>query len=380
MKPKKSCVYTIAKNESANVTRFMDAIHAAGITDVFVLDTGSTDDTAERLKQRGANVVFRAYQPWKTMEEFDAICDDGKEPFEFDIARNYSLSVVPNLYRFCIALDLDEVLNPEIGAILEQVPEEVTRLGYLYKPDAEAKPDRVLLENRIHAREGYRWDGLVHETLITKKLFDEVAYFTDNILVAHYPAKDRARSYSPMLKVAVQRNPQDTRMNLLLARDLYNSGEIKDAVKQAIKYLSLEKLEPYECSLAHVIAAKCWKKLGDPEKELKALKWSCKVHKKRRESWVELADALRVRKLYGECLEAIKKALEIGGKENSVRPYSDPAAWGFKPLEIAMIAAYNVVEDISVALNYGRQALELAKSSPKDAQRIQVNLEQMKDA
>ena len=42
------CVYAIAKNEAAFVDRFCDA--AADADSIAVLDTGSTDDTVERLR------------------------------------------------------------------------------------------------------------------------------------------------------------------------------------------------------------------------------------------------------------------------------------------------------------------------------------------
>ena len=48
------CVYAICKNESQFVERFMDSMSEAD--DICVLDTGSTDDTVEKLRARGAHV------------------------------------------------------------------------------------------------------------------------------------------------------------------------------------------------------------------------------------------------------------------------------------------------------------------------------------
>ena len=48
-------VYAICKNESQFVDRWMDSMSEAD--QVVVLDTGSTDDTVERLKKRGAQVT-----------------------------------------------------------------------------------------------------------------------------------------------------------------------------------------------------------------------------------------------------------------------------------------------------------------------------------
>ena len=50
----KVCVYAICKNESQFVERFMDSMSEAD--DICVLDPGSTDDTVENLRARGAHV------------------------------------------------------------------------------------------------------------------------------------------------------------------------------------------------------------------------------------------------------------------------------------------------------------------------------------
>ena len=58
MKKYKICVYAISKNEEKFVDRWMDSVSEAD--EVFVLDTGSTDETVEKLKKRGAS-VFNYY-------------------------------------------------------------------------------------------------------------------------------------------------------------------------------------------------------------------------------------------------------------------------------------------------------------------------------
>ena len=49
MKKYKICVYAISKNEEKFVDRWMDSVSEAD--EVFVLDTGSTDETVEKLKK-----------------------------------------------------------------------------------------------------------------------------------------------------------------------------------------------------------------------------------------------------------------------------------------------------------------------------------------
>ena len=89
----KVVVYAICKNEAQFVDRWMDSMGEAD--QVVVLDTGSTDGTAERLRALGAVVVEERVEPWR-----------------FDTARNRSLELVPEDADICVCTDLDEVFHP----------------------------------------------------------------------------------------------------------------------------------------------------------------------------------------------------------------------------------------------------------------------------
>ena len=69
-------MYAIAKNEAQFVDRFMDSMSEADW--VCVLDTGSADDTVEKLRARGAIVEQKVIDPWR-----------------FDTARNESMKLIP---------------------------------------------------------------------------------------------------------------------------------------------------------------------------------------------------------------------------------------------------------------------------------------------
>ena len=53
-------VYAICKNEEKFVDRWVDSMAEAD--GIYVLDTGSTDDTAEKLRQRGVQVTLSPEQ------------------------------------------------------------------------------------------------------------------------------------------------------------------------------------------------------------------------------------------------------------------------------------------------------------------------------
>ena len=87
----KISVYAISKNEEKFVKRWVDSMKEAD--DIYVLDTGSTDNTVKLLKELGVNVKQEIINPWR-----------------FDVARNKSLEMVPKNTDICVCTDLDEVL------------------------------------------------------------------------------------------------------------------------------------------------------------------------------------------------------------------------------------------------------------------------------
>ena len=88
----KICVYAISKNEEKFVNRFVDSLQDAD--GIYVLDTGSTDNTVNLLERRGVTVKKEIINPWR-----------------FDVARNLSLEMVPDDTETCICMDLDEVIE-----------------------------------------------------------------------------------------------------------------------------------------------------------------------------------------------------------------------------------------------------------------------------
>ena len=86
-------VYAIALNEAMHVDRWASSAIDADYR--VVADTGSTDDTVERLEQAGVTVHKIAIRPWR-----------------FDDARNAGLALVPADADVCVTMDMDEFLEP----------------------------------------------------------------------------------------------------------------------------------------------------------------------------------------------------------------------------------------------------------------------------
>lgn len=221
----KICVYAISKNEEKFVDRFMDSLKE--IDKVYVLDTGSTDDTVSKLKQRGAIVEQKIIDPWR-----------------FDVARNLSLKMVPSDVDICICLDLDEVIQPGFIEIINNLwKNETTRLRYNYnwKLDKNNKPIVNFYIDKIHSRNNYKWTHPVHEVL--SFLGDKEEFITtDLITVDHYPDSTKSRgSYLKLLELAVKEDPLDDRNMHYLGREYMYYHKWNECIDTLIKHLSLKK-------------------------------------------------------------------------------------------------------------------------------------------
>jgi len=219
----KVCVYAICKNEEKFVDRWYDSVKEAD--EIYVLDTGSTDNTVNKLKEHGVNVKVEEIIPWR-----------------FDVARNKSLEMVPSDTDICVCVDLDEVYIPGWREKLEMYwKSDTTRLRHTYNWKIENnKPIITFYYEKIHIKNGYKWIHPVHEVL--KYEFDNENIITcDEIILNHYPDYLKSRgSYLELLELSVKENPQDDRNMHYLGREYMYYKRWNECIDTLIKHLKLK--------------------------------------------------------------------------------------------------------------------------------------------
>lgn len=224
MKKYKICVYAISKNEEQFVDRFMNSVKEADA--VYVLDTGSTDKTVKKLKDRGAIVRKQKITPWR-----------------FDVARNLSLQMVPEDADICVCLDLDEVLDKGWRKKLENLWEQSTtrlRYNYNWSFDENGTPTVNFYIEKIHIRDHYQWTHPVHE-ILTYTGNQEIFQTTDEITVNHYPDPTKSRGdYLALLELSVKEQPEDDRNMHYLGREYMYYGRWNECIDTLIKHLNLK--------------------------------------------------------------------------------------------------------------------------------------------
>jgi glycosyltransferase involved in cell wall biosynthesis len=340
----KIAIYTIAKNETQFVERWYNSSKEADYH--FILDTGSTDETVELAKSLGINVEVKTFSPWR-----------------FDTSRNYALSLLPDDIDLCIALDMDEVLVEGWREHLETIPDHITRPRYKYVWSWKEDGSEGLTYggDKIHRRHGYIWKHPVHEVLMPS-LGHEIQEWT-SLQIQHYPDNTKPRSqYLPLLKLAVEEDPDDSRNAFYYARELYFYKIFDDAQFQFNRFLNL-KTSTWKPERARAMRY-LHEITGDVTWLWRAV-WECPD---RREGWVELARHAYNQHDWHLCFYASGRALLI--KEKPLEYLNEEFAWYELPHDLHAISSY-YIGWYDNALKHGEISVSI---NPED-KRLISNLE-----
>lgn len=323
----KTCVYAVSLNEIKHVDHFMAG--CAGADLVLVCDTGSTDGTAERLRELGAVVYDISVKPWR-----------------FDDARNTALSLIPADIDYCLSIDMDEYLQPgwteALNAGIAKAGRMVHRIGYTYvwnfNPDGT--PVKVFIANKIHHRLAYRWKHPCHETLYYEGTDQEFQVICEDLNLHHHPDFSKSRGqYLPLLKIATDEEPRNDIMRLWYARELMFHGQHQEAIDHFLIHLDITAgTHTEERAMAMRFISRCKSALSDQAASYTWAQKSTQEWPHTRETWLELARAANRQSDWITTYYAATKALSITWHNNNY--IGEPGSWGVEPYDLASLSAY----------------------------------------
>jgi len=353
----KVCVYAICKNEEQFVSRWVESMKEAD--EIYVLDTGSTDNTRKELKKLGVNVKKKKFDPWR-----------------FDKARNESLEMVPIDTDICVCTDLDEVFEKGWRQKLEEIwDEETTRLSYNYNwsLDENNNPKVNFYIEKIHSRSDYTWTHPVHEVLTYIGNRQENKKTTDEITVNHYPDNTKSRgSYLPLLELSVKEDPEDDRNMHYLGREYMYYGKWNESIDTLIKHLSLPRAtwKDERCASMRFIA-RCYTNLKRFEEARMWLDKAIFEAPYLRDPYMERALLEYQLNNWPEVEKYCLKALEI--KKHAKSYINEIFSWNNTVYDLLSLSYY-YQNNKKQALKYIKLAL---KMEPND-KRLLTNLELIK--
>ncbi len=349
----KVCVYAICKNEAKFVEKWVKSMSEAD--NIYVLDTGSTDDTVEKLKNLGVNVLEEKITPWR-----------------FDVARNKSLEVVPIDTDICVCTDLDETFEDgwrKKFADAWAKGADKLKYNYNWSFDEYGKPATTFYISKVHKRVGYYWHHPVHEVLNNIKGEREI--LVPDVTLNHHPDLKKSRSsYLPLLELSVKEDPLDDRNMHYLGREYMYYHKYNEAIDTLIKHLELPTAlwKAERCASMRFIA-RCYIALNREKEAEMWFKLALKEEPTLRESYVELAQLYVNTKKYDLAYELLKEAFLI--KEKAPIYINEAFAWNDYIYELMGVAAYNLGLLPEALLNMNK-ALELNPNNEEIKNNIEI--------
>lgn len=334
-------VYAIARDEAAFARRWMESMSEAD--GVYVLDTGSGDGTAERLRSLGCCVTERRVEPWR-----------------FDRARNESMALVPGDGEVLVCTDLDELFRPGWRKALEAAwrPEmTVGRYEYVWSFGPDGSDGVKFYAEKIHRAGRGRWTHPVHEVLDYGE--PPVSGLLPGVRLEHHPDGNKSReSYLSLLEMSVAEAPEDDRNMHYLGREYMFHGRWEEAEATLRRHLALPTAR-WDAERAASIRyiARCMRARGRVDEEELWLLRAAMEAPGYREAWTELGKLMFRQERWEECVRYLSRALDI--KERPMSYISEPECWGALPWDLISIAWWKLGQRLYAA-NCARQALALA--------------------
>jgi len=354
VKQYKICVYAICKDEEKFVDRWMDAVSEADL--VVVTDTGSSDGTVEKLRQRGAVVHTDIITPWR-----------------FDVARNTALAHVPEDVDICVSNDLDEVFEQGWRQKLESAWQPChTRARYLFtwSYNSDGTPNKQFPMEKIHRRQGFRWVHPVHEVLRYNGEDPDLTVWVPGLVLNHYPDVTKPRAqYLPLLELSAQENPGDDRTAFWLGREyMYNAMHDK-AIEELKRHLSLPSAtwDEERCASMRYIS-KCYQNKHDIKQAKLWLYRAVAECPRVREPYLQLAELGYLESDWPLVYLMTEKGLGITQPSGSY--LHEPAAWGYRLYDLGAISCYRLGL-YEKSYEYARAACDMEP----DNRRLASNLE-----
>jgi len=227
------------KNEEKQIEAFLENTKKAD--KVVFLDSGSTDGTLEKLKNKVSERI-----------ELHIMDEYLQKNFRFDEVQNTAISLLPDEYACCISLDLDERLvdtwKEDLDSFFaENIKENENFTLYFdyvnsWKDKERTLPGIIYKRNKIHTKYGGKWIYPVFNQYVPTETNTKVLTL-NKILIKHYQEERSERNpfYEELIRTAIINEPKVADYHYSYAEMLYGNKEYEKAFNQW--KLFLEKTE-----------------------------------------------------------------------------------------------------------------------------------------
>jgi hypothetical protein len=296
-------VAVIARNEEKTLPRLIKSLRNQGFTgNIYVLDTGSTDDTVGAAFKAGATHVVEntSFRKDITKEEElfcknltgEDILKEGQTYFDFAAARNY---IVDEYVResFVFMPDCDEFVteNFNVEELNKIIAGGADRIEYefVYARNEDGSPNLQFRHHKFYNKHKFRWKGTVHEALVSE--CETQTHTIDAVLLEHGQnhETDRSNYLTGMLRDYVNEEC-DTRTLYYLGRELYYSGYNAAARVVLDEHVDQPDAWDMEVSESLILLSKI---MPTPKYRLAHAFLAVNAAPNRRETWLRVLEVMR---------------------------------------------------------------------------------------
>lgn len=230
----KTAAYTILKNEIKYIKTWLSSTSQFDFR--VLLDTGSTDGSWELLQEctkTDSNLIIEQ----KIWDKWD-----------FSVARNYNLAMIPEDVDWCLSPDLDERFSKNVldgmNLMLKIHPEvhnmATTRLD-IYTADVFVGQPKQLPSNKIHRRHDYKWQSPIYEHLKwIHPQVQEIELTLPDVFLIHdqdFKKSERSPLYLKMLLDEYETNPSNCWTLWFLVNYYFKEQDLDNFIKTACDYV-----------------------------------------------------------------------------------------------------------------------------------------------
>ena len=364
------------KNESSTLPRLVKSLEEYQNRGgkIYVLDTGSTDNSIEIAKQLGC-IVFEGdpkdFNISITEQTANAINEDfivdnegvilepSVQQFHYAYARNYIASKSEE--NFIFMPDCDEVFtNFDIDAISELITSGAEQIyyNYIFSHQADGSPAIQFNQSKAYDKRKLKWVNIVHEVL--EGYAHTVTASEDVITLDHYQNRETNRGhYLQGLALDAHMNPTNDRQSHYLGRELYYTGRYNSAIKEFLRHTTISKW-PVEKAQSLTFIGDCYNALNNFELAVEYYNKSIMEDASRREAFVKLALLYRFKMKHQAAIAYANAALSI--------PYTpfyqnDISYYTYLPHDVLYIS-YGWLGDVEKAKEHLTKALEYQPYNP----------------
>ena len=353
MSKNKICVYTICRNESKFVEKWVENNKDADHIVALVHDC--TDDTREKLEALGVDVGYGFYKDWRF--------DNGKND---SMHLAYALAPECNIFVFT---SLDEYWDPGWAEEVKKnwIPGETQMCWYNFvqSHDENGHDTGTSYFNWMVSRDPkWHWEYPIHEAIIygdnepTKyiNLFNKVK-------LQHWPDVGKPRNYMALHKLRWEEYKDDISY-LYLIREHIIQGKLKEAYDYASKFdHENTTLVPVENAYIWIMEGICCEYINMFDRSIECYKKAYDLDNNLRTPLVRSAVVYIKCGAYKKGIELLNKALDETKKTNSL--LEDPWDWRNKPFYWLSCAKLKINEE-EEALGYALLASQIDPTEELD--------------